>query len=121
MEKRELICIGCPLGCQLIVTMQEGKVVEVTGNTCQNGDSYARKEVTDPRRTLTSTVRVMQGKLTVVSVKTQQDIPKNKLFDCMEELAKIEVTAPVKVGDVIIENIANTGVKVVATKQVDRG
>ena len=118
IETRELICIGCPLGCPLTVEMKGTEVVSVTGNTCPNGDRYARKEVTDPRRTVTSTVRVLGGSLPVVSVKTAQDIPKNKIFDCMQELATIRVKAPVQKGDVIVSNIANTGVSVIATKEI---
>lgn len=117
-EIRELICIGCPLGCPLTVEINEGQVVSVKGNTCANGDRYARKEVTDPRRTVTSTVVVKGGEQAVVSVKTATDIPKNKIFDCMEELAKIEISAPVAIGDVVAENIADTGISVVATKAV---
>ena len=118
IETRELICIGCPLGCPLTVEMKGTEVVSVTGNTCPNGDRYARKEVTDPRRTVTSTVRVLGGSLPVVSVKTAPDIPKNKIFDCMQELATIRVKAPVQEGDVIVSNIANTGVSVIATKEI---
>lgn len=118
IETRELICIGCPLGCPLTVEMKGTEVVSVTGNTCPNGDRYARKEVTDPRRTVTSTVRVLGGSLPVVSVKTAQDISKNKIFDCMQELATIRVKAPVQEGDVIVSNIANTGVSVIATKEI---
>ena len=118
IETRELICIGCPLGCPLTVEMKGTEVVSVTGNTCPNGDRYARKEVTDPRRTVTSTVRVLGGSLPVVSVKTAQDIPKNKIFDCMQELATIRVKAPVQEGDVIVSNIADTGVPVIATKEI---
>lgn len=118
IESRELICIGCPLGCPLTVEMKGTEVVSVTGNTCPNGDRYARKEVTDPRRTVTSTVRVLGGSVPVVSVKTAQDIPKNKIFDCMQELATIRVKAPVQEGDVIVSNIADTGVPVIATKEI---
>lgn len=118
IETRELICIGCPLGCPLTVEMKGTEVVSVTGNTCPNGDRYARKEVTDPKRTVTSTVRVLGGSLPVVSVKTAQDIPKNKIFDCMQELATIRVKAPVREGDVIVSNIVDTGVSVIATKEI---
>ena len=118
IETRELICIGCPLGCPLTVEMKGTEVVSVTGNTCPNGDRYARKEVTDPRRTVTSTVRVLGGSLPVVSVKTAEDIRKNKIFDCMQELATIRVKAPEQEGDVIVSNIANTGVSVIATKEI---
>ena len=118
MEQRELICIGCPMGCMLQVTLSSGEVIEVTGNTCKRGDAYARKEVTNPTRILTSSVRVSGGELPVVSVKTRSDIPKGKITECMEALTEIEVTAPVEIGDVIVENIAGTGVDMIATKSV---
>ena len=118
MEKIELICIGCPMGCPLTVTIDAGKI-DVTGNTCKIGDRYARKEVTAPTRVVTSSVAVRGGEIARVSVKTESDIPKDKIFDCMKEISSIEVTAPVKLGDVIIENCAGTGVKVIATKTVE--
>ena len=73
MERKELICIGCPLGCNLTVEMDGGQVVSVNGNTCKRGDDYARKELTDPRRIVTSTVPVAGGNLPVVSVKTEEE------------------------------------------------
>lgn len=91
MEVRELICIGCPLGCPVTVTMDNGEVVEVKGNTCKRGDVYARKEVTNPTRIVTSTVKVKGGSLAMVSVKTKNDIPKEKIFDCVRALKGVEV------------------------------
>ena len=117
-ETRELICIGCPMGCPLTVEMENQEVLSVSGNTCPNGDKYARKEVTDPRRTVTSTVKILGGELAVASVKTQTDIPKNKIFDCMREIDKREINAPVKIGDIVIEDVAGTGVNVIVTKNV---
>lgn len=118
MKTRELTCIGCPLGCAVAVEIEEnGQIVNVTGNTCKRGDDYARKEVTNPTRIVTSTVRVEGGTSDMVSVKTKTDIPKNKIFACMEGLKGICVKAPVHIGDVIVENIAGTGVDVVATKE----
>lgn len=114
---KELICIGCPLGCPLTVEMEGNEVISVKGNTCANGDKYARKEVTDPRRTVTSTVKVKNGKLPVVSVKTATDIPKNKIFMCMEELSHVIIEAPVHIGDVVLKNVADSGVDVIATKE----
>lgn len=119
MEERNLICINCPMGCALTVVMDGGSVVSVSGNTCKRGEDYARKEVTNPTRIVTSTVRVAGGDAPMVSVKTKQDIPKGKIFACMEALKGIEVTAPVQIGDVILENVADTGVDIVATKNVD--
>ena len=118
MERKELICIGCPLGCNLTVEMDGGQVVSVNGNTCKRGDDYARKELTDPRRIVTSTVPVMGGNLPVVSVKTASDIPKGKIRECLCALKGVTLTAPVQIGDVIMENVANTGVDVIATKSI---
>ena len=118
MEIKELICIGCPLGCPLKVEMEGNEVVSVTGNTCPRGDAYARKEVTNPTRIVTSTVKVNGGKRPVVAVKTKSDIPKSKIFEVMEAINKVEVTAPVAIGDVVITDVAGTGVEVVATANV---
>ena len=90
----------------------------VAGNTCPRGDAYAKKELTNPTRIVTSTVRVAGGKLAMVSVKTQSDIPKDKIFDCVKALKDVELVAPVKIGDVVVENVAGTGVNVIATKNV---
>lgn len=119
MEKVELICIGCPLGCPLTVELAGAEVVSVSGNTCKNGEKYARKELTDPTRIVTSTVRVSGGTLPMVSVKTASDIPKGKIFDCVRALKAIDLTAPVTIGQVVIENVADTGVDVVATKNIE--
>ena len=119
MEERKLTCIGCPMGCPLTVVMNGKEVVGVTGNTCKRGDVYARKEVTNPTRIVTSTVRVSGGSIDMVSVKTKEDIPKGKIFECVKALKGIEVPAPVHIGDVILENVVDTGVDIVATKNVE--
>ena len=118
MERKELICIGCPQGCNLTVEIKDAQVVSVSGNTCKCGDDYARKELTDPRRIVTSTVPVTGGNLPVVSVKTASDIPKGKIRECLVALKRVALTAPVQIGDVIVENVADTGVDVVATKSI---
>ena len=103
MERKELICIGCPLGCNLTVEMDGGQVVSVSGNTCKRGDDYARKELTDPRRIVTSTVPVAGGNLPVVSVKNGISIPKGKNPGMSVSLKGVTLTAPVQIGDVIVE------------------
>lgn len=118
MEKRNLTCIGCPMGCAIEVEMNGREVVSITGNTCKKGAEYAAKEVTDPTRIVTSTVRVKDGSMPVVSVKTAQDIPKGKIFACVGALRDVCVKAPVKIGDVVLENVAGTGVNVIATANV---
>ena len=110
MEKRELTCIGCPMGCQLTVTMENGEVTEVTGNTCQKGDIDARKEVVNPTRIVTSTIRITGGDKERVSVKTASDIPKDKIFEVMKDIDSAVVSAPAHIGDVLVKNVAGTGV-----------
>ena len=111
-----MICIGCPMGCPLTVEMNGTEVVSVTGNTCPRGDAYARKEVTNPTRIVTSTVKVEGGKVDMVSVKTKEDIPKGKIFECVKALKGITVKAPVHIGDVILKDVAGTGIDIIATK-----
>jgi CxxC motif-containing protein len=119
MSKRELTCIGCPMGCQLLVKLDGDKVVEVTGNTCKRGAEYGRKECTNPTRIVTSSVYVEGGEIDVVPVKTEKDIPKGKIFNCIKALKGVVVKAPVNIGDVILENVADSGVNIIATKKVD--
>lgn len=117
MENRDLICIGCPIGCIMNISIENKQVIEVTGNTCKRGVEYAHKEICNPTRIVTSTVPVIGGTIPIISIKTQSDIPKNKIFECMKELKNISVTAPVKIGDIIKSNIADTGVNMIATKE----
>ena len=117
-EKRELTCIGCPVGCMLEVTLEDGAVIDVKGNTCLIGKNYAEKECTNPTRIVTSSVKVRNGEINAVSVKTESDIPKNKIVQCIEELKDVVVEAPVNIGDIIVANIAETGVNIIATKDI---
>lgn len=118
MEKKYLTCINCPMGCALTVETEGGEVVSVSGNTCNRGDTYARKEMTNPTRIVTSTVRVVGGKSDMVSVKTKEDIPKGKIFECIETIKNVQVQAPIHIGDVILANAAGTGIDVIATRNV---
>ena len=118
MEERNLICIGCPMGCPMTVKLENGKVLEITGNTCRRGKIYAEKEVTNPTRIVTSVVRVKNGAIPMVSVKTREDIPKNRIAACVKALKGVEIPAPVHIGDVILANAADIGVNIIATKNV---
>ncbi len=119
METKEFTCIRCPLGCNVTATLEDGKIVGITGNTCPRGAEYVTNELTDPRRIVTSLVRVEGGIRAVASVKTASDIPKGKIFDCLEEIKKAKVSAPVRIGDVIIKDVCGTGIDVVATCDVE--
>ena len=119
MEVKNLTCINCPMGCPLTIEMEGEQVIQVSGNTCKRGEIYARKEVTNPTRIVTITVKVTNGTSGMVSVKTKEDIPKGKIFDCVKALKNVQVEAPVHIGDVIVENIAETGVDIVATGNIE--
>jgi CxxC motif-containing protein len=116
--KKEMICIGCPLGCSLGVEYVGKKIQNINGNRCKVGLEYAEKECFNPERTLTTTVRVKNGHLPLVSVRTNKPMSKGRIFDAMNLLAKVEVEAPVKIGDTIVSNIFNTDVSIVATKNI---
>ncbi len=118
MEKKEMVCICCPLGCILNVTIESEENINVSGNSCPKGKSYAIAEITDPRRIVTSTVRVRGCNTPLVSVKTKVGIPKYKVMQCIEELACVELQSPVKTGDVVKADIAGTGIDVIATKDI---
>ena len=111
--KRNLTCIVCPRGCQMVVTLDEGKVIGVEGNFCKRGATYANDECTNPRRTVTSTVRCLDG--SIVSVKTESTIPKEKTFEVMAEINSAHPSGDLRIGDVVVRNVCNTGVNVVAT------
>ena len=113
--KKSLICVSCPLGCPIEVEIENGEVVAVTGNTCKRGDAYARAEITNPVRSLTTSVKVENGVHPVVPVKSSGPVPKDKMFECMKVINSATVKAPVKIGDVVIENILDLGVDIVAT------
>lgn len=118
-EIKKLTCINCPLGCSLSVEMDGDNVISVSGNNCMRGDVYARNEVVAPVRVVTSSVKVSGGKTAVVSVKTKEPIPKGKIFDCVVAMKDVVVSAPVSIGDVLLTNIADTGVDLVATANVE--
>lgn len=113
--KKSLICVSCPLGCPIEVEIENNEVISVSGNTCKRGDAYARTEITNPVRSLTTSVKVCGGVHPVVPVKSSGPIPKGKMFECMEAINSACIKAPVKIGDVVIENILGLGVDIIAT------
>ena len=116
---RNLTCIVCPRGCQMRVTLSDdGRVEAVEGNFCRRGIGYANDECTNPKRTVTSTMRTKNGG--IVAVKTHGSVPKEKMMDVMAEINRTTAEDDVKIGDVIIENICMTGIDLVATGKVNR-
>ena len=112
---KELTCIVCPRGCRLKVDDN----MEVTGNACPRGKIYAINELTNPTRTITSSIRVSNRPYTLVSVKTDKPVPKDKMFAVMQEIDKISVKAPTRIGQVVLANVLGTDSNIVITKDID--
>lgn len=121
LDTKKLTCICCPLGCSIEADMQGGSVVAVRGNGCPNGEKYAHTELTAPVRTLTSTVALVNSKrgMRLAPVRSSEPIPKDKLFDCMKEIANISVSAPVRIGDTVLQNAAGTGISIIITRDIN--
>ena len=113
--KRNLTCIVCPIGCTLEVELIDGKVVSVKGNTCPRGEKYAISECTNPERMVTTTIKCENGK--VLPVKTDRPIPKDKVFECMVIINNHICKLPIKVKDILIENVF--GANIIATKNME--
>ncbi|MCT4598553.1 MAG: DUF1667 domain-containing protein [Vallitalea sp.] len=120
VEERKLVCIACPIGCHMTVTLEDKKVINVEGNTCKRGAEYAKAECTNPTRILTTTMKVNNGIVPLVSVKSNKPLPKGLLFDCMKVINSVKLEAPMKIGDIGVENILDTGVNIVLTRDVDK-
>lgn len=118
--KRKLICVSCPVGCELTVELAGDEVVSIEGNRCPRGAAYAREEVTDPKRVLATSVKVIGGELPLVSVKTDRPIPKRLIPQAMDVIRGLAVEAPVELGQVLVRDLLGTGASLVATRAVPR-
>lgn len=112
---KELICIVCPRGCHITVDDN----LNVTGNSCPRGKKYAIQEITNPQRVVTSTVKLINSSLQRLPVKSEDSIPKEKIFDVMKEINKITISSPVEMNQVIIENVLGLGVNIISTRKVE--
>jgi CxxC motif-containing protein len=117
-EMTKIICITCPMGCTLEVTHDGDTITKVDGEQCKRGKEYAQGELTDPRRMVTSTARVKGGVHPLVPVYTAAPIPKPRIFDLLAELRKVELKAPVKAGQKVMENVFETGIDVLASRNL---
>ncbi len=117
-SEKEVTCIICPIGCKILVRMDGSKLEVLRGYKCKKGIEYARNETLDPRRMLTTSVLVKNGDWPLVSVKSSQPIPKEKLFFVLQKIQKAAVNAPVTLGEIVIKNVADTGIDIIVTKTV---
>ena len=118
---RKVICIQCPVGCDLDVTTR-GDDFDVTGasvDACKPGRKYAIAEVTAPRRVITTTVRIRHGQFPLLSVRTDEPIPREKILDCLRDLRDLRLTAPVRRGEVVLQAVAGTDSNIIATRTVE--
>lgn len=120
MDRKEITCIACPIGCRLLVERDQSKEsgYSVSGNQCKRGEVYGIKERTNPTRIITSTVKIINVLLPRLPIKTDGSIPKDKIFDCMTEINKVVVEAPISVRDIIISDVLGTGVNIIATRDM---
>lgn len=120
MSEKELICILCPLGCKMQVCEKEDcpGEISVRGIQCKKGREYASEEYKNPTRTLTTTVVVHNAPLPRLPVRTNKALPKELVYRAMEEINRVEVEAPVKMGDVIISGLLDTDIDVIASRSL---
>lgn len=124
-EKKDMVCIVCPVGCRMTLECQSESLtkaedLKVSGNKCNRGSAYAFKEMTAPTRMLPTTVKIRKGILNRLPVRTENPIPKELIFEGMQVINQIEVEAPIKVGDVVLANLLGTGVNIIATRSMGR-
>ena len=112
----ELVCIGCPKGCRLHV--DETKDYAVTGNGCPRGAEYGKNEVCNPTRVLTSTVRLNGGLYPRCPVRTDKPVPKGMLLEIMKKLNSVELSSPVRIGQIALENVDGLGANLIVTKNL---
>lgn len=115
---REITCVCCPVGCKLRIEVYGAAISHVQGNRCPRGEAYAKEELTNPKRILTTSVKVVDGEYPLVSVRTDQPIPKQLIFDVMRLIRNLSVRAPVEIGQVLLEDILGTGARLIATRTV---
>lgn len=116
--KRSFTCIICPNGCEIEAELNGAKITAVTGAACPKGEAYVRQELTDPRRNIATSVPVEGGELPLVSVRLDRPIPKAMIFPVMEVINTLRMPAPTRIGQVLLENVAGTGSRVIATRNV---
>lgn len=118
---KTLTCIICPNGCELEIDLNEsGGIDAIRGATCKRGEAYARQEMLSPMRTIASSVRLVGGTMPLVSVRLDRPIPKERIFDAMEVIRHVTLEAPVRIGDIAVENILGLESNLIVTKHVDR-
>ena len=118
--RKNIICISCPIGCELEVEYDRNNIIAVSNCRCKKGKLYAEKELFHPERIVTTTVRILGSFIPLIPVRTEKPVPKGLTFDVVKTASKVQIDAPVKLGDVVVENICKTGINLVATRNIER-
>ena len=116
--KKDVTCIVCPLGCRIRVMYSKDAIQRIEDYQCEKGKDYAVQEIFNPVRTLTTTLTVTKGELSLVSVKISKPVPKGKIFDIMDVISGTKVSAPINIGDVLVEHVLGLDADIIATKHV---
>ncbi len=119
MPKKEYTCTACPKGCTVEVEFEDDEIIDISGYTCVRGKEYVKDEFHDPRRILTTTVKIKNAKYPRIPVRTETGVPKDKLDCCLDALQDVELEAPVGVGDIVIENVCDTEISVATSRSLD--
>jgi CxxC motif-containing protein len=119
-NQQEITCIVCPIGCKITVQSDGTSAKALTGHRCKEGITYATTEALDPRRMLTSSILVKNGDWPLVSVKSTQPVPKKDIFNVLKRIQSTSVNAPVKRGDILISNVENLNIDIIATKTIKK-
>ncbi|MBS3766339.1 DUF1667 domain-containing protein [Candidatus Bipolaricaulota bacterium] len=120
MPKKEYTCVACPKGCTVEVEFEDDEIKDISGYSCAKGEDYVKSEFHDPRRILTTTVRISGAKYPRIPVRTETGVPKDELDCCLDKLNAVDLEAPVEVGDVVIEDVCGTDISVVTSRSLER-
>jgi len=119
IEKKHFTCVTCPVGCEVDVEVKDGSIVSLTGNKCDKVKEFVLQELKEPMRVLTTIVRIKGAKYAMLPVRTDKLIPKRLFMQAIEELASIDLQAPVHMSDVIVKDVAGSGANIVATRTME--
>lgn len=118
-KERAFTCIVCPNGCVIETQIEDGKLLSLTGNKCKRGEEYVQQELTDPRRTIATTVPIDNASLPLCSVRLNRPIPKREIFHVMSEIAGVRLNAPVRIGQIVLKNVCGLDSDVIITKDME--
>ncbi len=120
MTEHEIVCVSCPVGCQIKVQIEGGKLTRLEGHRCPRGEAYARQEALEPKRVLATSVKVEGGACPLTSVRTDRPVPKERLTELMKEIKRLTIKAPVEIGQVVAPDLLGTGADLITTRAVAR-